>query len=205
MCRVPTRRLACQNAKGLAGKCVFVCLKGHQEGQCRAGVCILICCSLLANGRLQLHQDAGGTAAPQGPATPGTPLRVQWPLTQPSTTKHNQACMRTVQWKVALMMLFHVHPLYKRTCVCLQLCLHCVQSLQHDPSTAWQVRANSTVSVLSAPFSVLRRRVLHCTTVSIKLCEHAERAIQAFKGGVCPDGSPSRTGCILPGLGSVAA
>jgi hypothetical protein len=44
-----------------------------------------------------------------------------------------------------------------------------------------------------------------CTTVSIKLCEHAERAIQAFKGGVCPGGSPSRTGCILPWLGSVAA
>jgi hypothetical protein len=44
-----------------------------------------------------------------------------------------------------------------------------------------------------------------CTTVSIKLCEHAERAIQAFKGGGCPDGSPSRTGCILPWLGSVAA
>jgi hypothetical protein len=92
------------------------------------------------------------------------------------------------------MMLFHVHPLYKWTCVCLQPCFHCVQSLQHDPSTAWQVRANSTVSVLSAPFSV-----------SIKLCEHAERAIQAFQGGVCPDGSPSRTCCILPWLGSVAA
>jgi hypothetical protein len=66
------------------------------------------------------------------------------------------------------MMLFHVHPLYKWTCVCLQLCLHCVQSLQHDPSTAWQVRANSTVSVLSAPFSVLQFPSNSVSTLSVR-------------------------------------
>jgi hypothetical protein len=76
--------------------------------------------------------------------------------------------MRTVQWKVALMMLFHVHPLYKWTCVCLQLCLHCVQSLQHDPSTAWQARANSSVSVLSAPFSVLQFPSNSVSTLSVR-------------------------------------
>jgi hypothetical protein len=66
------------------------------------------------------------------------------------------------------MMLFHVHPLYKWTCVCLQLCLHCAQSLQHDPSTAWQVRANSTVSVLSAPFSVLQFPSNSASTLSVR-------------------------------------
>jgi hypothetical protein len=66
------------------------------------------------------------------------------------------------------MMLFHVHPLYKWTCVCLQLCLHCVQSLQHDPSTAWQARANSSVSVLSAPFSVLQFPSNSVSTLSVR-------------------------------------
>jgi hypothetical protein len=43
-----------------------------------------------------------------------------------------------------------------------------LQLQRSDPSTAWQVRANSTVSVLSAPFSVLQFPSNSVSTLSVR-------------------------------------
>jgi hypothetical protein len=91
---------------------------------------------------------------------------------------------------VAFMMLFHVRPLNKWS-VCAYSCV----STAFGPCSTIHLQLHRFEQ--AAPSASSQRLPVYYRFHK-KIWKHAERAIQAFKGVVCPDGSPSRTGCVLP-------
>jgi hypothetical protein len=141
--------------------------------------------------------------------------------------------MRTVQWMVAFMMLFHVRPLHKWKRVCLQLCLLCVRSLQRDPSI--YSLTGSSKQYCQRPLSVFQCTIASSkrpeSTLSVRyklsrmgfvlmvpllvLAVSLRGSVQLRRSRLCNPCNTlllllllllrrSRTGCVPPWLGSVA-